>query len=99
MAVEHFIERADGLVDIVDDEYALAGSEAVGLENVGSLEAAQEVAGLGYIFFSGCEMAGGGYVVTAHKVFGEIFRTLESSTVGTRAYHGHTGAGHCQSLA
>ena len=37
--------------------------------------------------------------MTTHKVFGEVFRTLEGRAVGTGAYHRHAGARHSQGLA
>ena len=86
LACKHLAERAAGLFYVVDDEHALAGGEAVGLEHVGSFERSKEGIAVGHGVFSHCEVARGWYAVAPHEVFGEIFRAFEGSAVGAGAY-------------
>ena len=92
LAVEHLVERTDSFVKVIDDKHALACCQAVGFEHIGGFEAAKEFAGLVDIGFGGGEVAGCGYIVTTHEIFGKVFRAFKRCAVCAGAYHWYAGA-------
>ena len=88
-AAEHLAQFALRLVERGQDENALAGAEAVGLQHVGCLQGFEEGDALLHVFAVEGLVAGCGNVVTLHESLSEILRTFEHGTSLRRANNGN----------
>ena len=88
-ARQHTLEFAFSLLQIIDNEHTLAGSQAVGFEHIGGIEAFQEGKTLVDVFGSDALIGSRGNVVALHKTFGKVFAALELCARLRRSNHLH----------
>ena len=85
---QHIAQFLLGLVEGRDDEHALAGSQSVGLKNVGRLECLQEAKAL----LQSCTVEGTigrrRDIVAQHELLGEVLGSLQHRSLLRRADNG-----------
>ena len=79
-AAQHLFQFLLRLVEGGEDEYALAGTQAVGLQDIGCLERFQEGQSFLKVFTIEGLIACGGDVVALHESLGEILGTFQHGT-------------------
>ena len=87
LAVEHCAEFTLGLVQIVDDEHALAGCQTVGLEHIGCLLTLEEAQSLVQIVVGYAQILRRGDAMPLHEALGKVLAALQLGTGGAGANH------------
>ena len=89
-AAQHLAQLPLGLLDGVEDEHTLTGTEAIGLEHIGCLKGVEEGDALVQRLLREGLVARGRDTVTHHEGLGKVLAALQRGTSPRGTYHGDT---------
>ncbi len=81
-AAQHFLQFFLGFFQRGQNQYALACTQPVGLQNVGRFEGCEEIESFLQVVGSDAFVAGSGNVVAHHEAFGKFLAAFQSGTFG-----------------